>query len=206
MGLVAYNHPIGKDCKWYLSGKKLPIGRLYLTYHLLGEPETAIDHGWFCMVLLWTYHDVQIGWGRKLTKSLPSGMQKILEHVQLVVRIRKSLLTCSQALHMAYITLTLMIYFLHINLDSFYMCTIPQKTSSANGAYHIQYIYIYIFTPYLQITFKQKIQMHIIRTFNQVLLGFNPSLLVGWSDPWTLLGVETTFTPSQHNIARWLEK
>ena len=69
---------------------------------------------------------------------------------------------------MAYITLTLMIYLLYINLDSFYMCTIPQKTTSANGAYHT-----------FKLPANKKIQMHIIRTFNQVLLDFNPSLLVG---------------------------
>ena len=39
MGSVAYNPPEGKDKKW----KILPIGGLYATYHLLGEPETTID-------------------------------------------------------------------------------------------------------------------------------------------------------------------
>ncbi len=37
--LVAYNPPEGKDYKWYI----LPIGGLYATYHLLGEPETTIE-------------------------------------------------------------------------------------------------------------------------------------------------------------------
>ena len=39
MGSVAYSPPEGKDYKWYI----LPIGGLYATYHLLGEPETTID-------------------------------------------------------------------------------------------------------------------------------------------------------------------
>ena len=29
----------GRDYKWYI----LPIGGLYATYHLLGEPETTIE-------------------------------------------------------------------------------------------------------------------------------------------------------------------
>ena len=101
-----------------------------------------------------------------------------------------------------------MIYFPYINLDSFYMRTILQKNNQCRRciSYTI-YIYSILYSIlYLQITFKRKIQMHIIRTFNQVLLDFNPSLLAGWSDPWTLLGVETTFTPSQHNIALMTSK
>ena len=35
---MAYNPPIG-SIKWYI----LPIGGLYATYHLLGEPETTIE-------------------------------------------------------------------------------------------------------------------------------------------------------------------
>ena len=34
-----FHPPEGKDYKWYI----LPIGGLYATYHLLGEPETTID-------------------------------------------------------------------------------------------------------------------------------------------------------------------
>ena len=34
-----WDPPEGKDYKWYI----LPIGGLYATYHLLGEPETTID-------------------------------------------------------------------------------------------------------------------------------------------------------------------
>ena len=40
---VAYNPPEGNVYvvyKWYI----LPIGGLYATYHLLGEPETTIDY------------------------------------------------------------------------------------------------------------------------------------------------------------------
>ncbi len=37
--MVARNPPEGKDYKWSI----LPIGGLYATYHLLGEPETTID-------------------------------------------------------------------------------------------------------------------------------------------------------------------
>ena len=33
----------GKDYKWYISGTKKPIGGLYATYHLLGEPETTVE-------------------------------------------------------------------------------------------------------------------------------------------------------------------
>ena len=35
---MAYNHPIGKDYKWYI----LPIGWLYITYHLLREPKKQL--------------------------------------------------------------------------------------------------------------------------------------------------------------------
>ena len=41
-----FHPPEGKDYKWYISGYKwyvLPIGGLYATYHLLGEPKTTID-------------------------------------------------------------------------------------------------------------------------------------------------------------------
>ncbi len=34
-----FHPPEGKDYKWYI----LPIGGLYATYHLLGEPETTIE-------------------------------------------------------------------------------------------------------------------------------------------------------------------
>ncbi len=46
--------PEGKDYyKWYI----LPIGGLYATYHLLGEPETTID-----LLVSWnaTTHDVNV--------------------------------------------------------------------------------------------------------------------------------------------------
>ena len=36
---MIYNHPIGKDYKWYI----LPIGGLYGTFHLLREPGNSID-------------------------------------------------------------------------------------------------------------------------------------------------------------------
>ena len=42
MGSVAYNPPEGNIevvYKWYI----LPIGGLYITYHLLREPETTIE-------------------------------------------------------------------------------------------------------------------------------------------------------------------
>ena len=39
-----FHHPrTCKDYKWYISGIMLPIGWLYITYHLVREPETAID-------------------------------------------------------------------------------------------------------------------------------------------------------------------
>ncbi len=34
-----FHPPEGKDYKWYI----LPIGGVYATYHLLGEPETTIE-------------------------------------------------------------------------------------------------------------------------------------------------------------------
>ncbi len=34
-----FDPPEGKDYKWYI----LPIGGLYATYHLLGEPETTVE-------------------------------------------------------------------------------------------------------------------------------------------------------------------
>ena len=34
-----FHPPEGKDYKWYI----LPIGGLYATYHLLGEPETTTE-------------------------------------------------------------------------------------------------------------------------------------------------------------------
>ncbi len=37
-----FHPPEGKEYKWYI----LPIGRLYATYHLLGEPETTILIYW----------------------------------------------------------------------------------------------------------------------------------------------------------------
>ena len=39
---MAYNPPIGSIYHLYTT-YMLPFGRLYATYHLLGEPETAID-------------------------------------------------------------------------------------------------------------------------------------------------------------------
>ena len=36
---MIYNHPIGKDYKWYI----LPIGGLYGTYHPLREPGNSLD-------------------------------------------------------------------------------------------------------------------------------------------------------------------
>ena len=39
MGSVIYNHPIGKDYKWYISDIYCQLGGLYITYyHLLREP------------------------------------------------------------------------------------------------------------------------------------------------------------------------
>ena len=41
-----FHPPEGKDYKWYIYIYKwyiLPIGGLYVTYHLLREPETTID-------------------------------------------------------------------------------------------------------------------------------------------------------------------
>ena len=47
-----YNHPIGKDYKWYISGIYFQLGDsryiviftyIIMTYHLLREPETAIE-------------------------------------------------------------------------------------------------------------------------------------------------------------------
>ena len=38
-----FHPPEGKDYKWYNKWYILPIGGLYATYHLLGEPETSIE-------------------------------------------------------------------------------------------------------------------------------------------------------------------
>ena len=38
-----FHPPEGKDYKWYISGIYWPIGGLYATYHLLGEPQTTIE-------------------------------------------------------------------------------------------------------------------------------------------------------------------
>ena len=47
VGSVAYNNPLGKDYKWYIHGICQLSDYISPTYHLLREPETAIDIGKF---------------------------------------------------------------------------------------------------------------------------------------------------------------